>query len=81
MQLLIEYLNDWTLNIKNKHATDVIYIDFAKAFDCVCHSKLQIKLKAHGICGNLIGWIAAFLHHRSQAVMINGVCSDYMFTC
>jgi len=25
----------------------VIYIDFAKAFDSVCHSKLLLKLKAY----------------------------------
>ena len=34
---------------------NIIYIDYSKAFDSVCHSKqLQIKLQAHGICGNLL---------------------------
>jgi len=43
---LIDCFNDWTftLNIENKQSLDVIYIDFAKAFDSVVHRKLIIKL-------------------------------------
>jgi len=37
---LIDCLNDWTLNIENKQSLDSIYIDFAKAFDSVIHTKL-----------------------------------------
>jgi len=37
---LLESLSDWTLNIVNGRRQAVAYIDFAKAFDSVCHSKL-----------------------------------------
>jgi hypothetical protein len=37
---LLDCLNDWTLNLENKLSSDVVYIDFAKAFDSVVHSKL-----------------------------------------
>jgi hypothetical protein len=76
---LLECVNDWTLNIKNKVSTDIIYVDFAKAFDSVCHSKLLIKLQAYGFRGNLLNWIAAFLSNRSQAVQIDGVYSDLVY--
>jgi len=40
---LVETLNDWTINIRNGNYTRIAYIDFAKAFDTVCHSKLLFK--------------------------------------
>jgi hypothetical protein len=48
---LLECVNDWTLNIKNKRSTDIIHVDFAKAFDSVCHSKLLVKLRVSGFRG------------------------------
>jgi len=69
-------MNDWTINVNNKHYTRVAYIDFSHAFDSVCHSKLLYKLKALGINGLLLGTIKSFLHNRSQRVMINGTLSN-----
>ena len=37
---LLDCVNDWTLSIRNRHSVDVIYFDFAKAFDSVSHPKL-----------------------------------------
>ena len=54
---LIDCFNDWTLNIENKQSLDVIYIDFAKAFDSVVHRKLISKLTSYGIRGSLLSWI------------------------
>ena len=45
---LLDCLNDWTLSIRNCHDTDIIYFDFAKAFDSVSHAKLVHKLQAYG---------------------------------
>jgi len=56
---LLESLNDWTLSIiENGKCQTVAYIDFAKAFDSVCHSKFIDKLKMYGIC--LLRWIVSF---------------------
>jgi len=61
---LIESLNDWTMSIEKKHCQSVAYIDFAKAFDSVCHKKLLNKLSGYGICGSLLDWISSFLSDR-----------------
>ena len=55
---------------------DIIFLDFAKAFDKVSHIKLISKLKAHGINGKL--WIKEWLHQRTQRVSIRGVSSDWI---
>ena len=53
----------------------VAYIDFAKAFDTVTHSKLLYKLRKLGIDGALLSTIESFLTNRSQRVGINGTLS------
>ena len=60
MQLLDCY-NDLSPAKNAGNSVDVIYLDFAKAFDSVVHSKLLLKLAAYGICGNLLTWIKCFL--------------------
>ena len=51
---------------------DVIYLDFAKAFDKVDHKLLLKKLYDYGIRGKLHKWISSFLMNRTQKVCING---------
>ena len=72
---LLECLEDWTLNLQARCVTDVIYFDFKKAFDTVCHNKLLSKLKSYGICSNLLSGIEDFLCGRSQSVRIGEVIS------
>ena len=51
-------------------------MDFAKAFDKVCHSLLLHKLDHYGIQGKTNRWIQAFLSGRSQVVATEGFLSD-----
>jgi hypothetical protein len=72
---LLESLNDWTINLRNKSSTRVAFIDFSHAFDSVCHTKLLLKLSSYGIHGNLHKVIESFLSNRSQRVVIDDVQS------
>ena len=56
---------------------DVIYLDFAKAFDKVPHQRLLDKLKRHGIHGKVFNWIEAWLTNRRQRVCIQGKFSTW----
>ena len=55
---------------------DVIYLDFAKAFDKVHHGILLQKLKKVGITGKLHRWIGEFLRERKQYVAVEGALSS-----
>ena len=72
---LLQSLNDWTLNVKNRNFTRVAFVDLAKAFDTVCHSKLLLKLSILGFGGKLLANIRAFLVDRSQQVVVKGIKS------
>jgi hypothetical protein len=75
---LLAFLEEVTAEIDKGEAMDVIYLDFAKAFDTVPHERLKKKLKAHGISGRLLAWIAAWLTDRKQRVVLNGKQSTWM---
>jgi hypothetical protein len=69
-------MNDWTKTLDKQEQTDIVYLDFAKAFDTVSHPKLLAKLEAMGIIGLSLGWIKAFLSDRSQFVCVEGQTSE-----
>ena len=69
---LLKYLDICVTTMANGGVTDTIYLDFAKAFDTVPHSRLLGKLQAYGITGDILKWIEAFLRNRSQIVRVNG---------
>ena len=62
--------------MKNRKQTDIILLDFSKAFDKVYHSKHLWKLHQYGIHGQVLNWIRAFLGSRTQRVVIDGEESD-----
>jgi len=72
---LLTALNDWSSNLDNGVGTDVIYLDFQKAFDEVPHRQLLKKLEAYGIKGSLLMWINNFLINRLQQVGLKGSTS------
>ena len=72
---LLESINDWTISLSNHNSVVVGYIDFARAFDTVVHSKLFQKLQAYGISGNLLFWLKAFLTNRTQSVKVGSSIS------
>ena len=56
--------------------TDVIVMDFSKAFDKVSHQKLVWKLNRYGICDKTNAWINSFLSGRTQRVIVEGDSSS-----
>ena len=56
--------------------TDMIVLDFAKAFDKVSHPRLLHKLRHNGIKGKNNQWITAFLESRTQAVVLENKYSN-----
>ena len=73
---LIEFMDQTRKWIDNGRAFNIVYMDFTKAFDKVCHASLAVKLKANGLEGKLLGWIKNWLYRRRQRVVVDGEWSD-----
>ena len=74
----IQVVHEYAKNMKKNRQVDIIYLDFAKAFDKVPHNKLLFKLESLGIRGNLLAWFRSYLSGRRHRVVINGKPSDYL---
>ena len=72
---LIQTIQDLAKSIETRDQVDVILLDFSKAFDRVPHLRLLHKLKFYGIEDSTYAWIADFLNHRSQQVILDGATS------
>ena len=71
--MLIEEFNR---NQPEGKQTDLILLDFSKAFDKVNHEKLIHKLHEYGVSGKTLSWIKAFLNGRSEIVVLEGDQSE-----
>jgi ribonuclease P/MRP protein subunit RPP40 len=76
-QLLVHY--DAVLKmIETGNNCELVYLDFAKAFNKVDHGILLTKLAGMGIRGSLGRWIGKFLHLRSQSVRVGSSISSWL---
>ena len=73
-QLLIT-IDDLAKSIDKRKQTDIIILDFSKAFDTVPHARLISKLSHYGIRGNTLRWISNFLCELDQQIVIDGHAS------
>jgi len=69
---LLEFLEKATTVVDGGGNFDIIYLDFAKAFDKVPIQRLLKKVRAHGIRGKVLTWIEQWLTGRRQRVVLNG---------
>ena len=73
---MLVFLNSIYQN--NKAQVDVIYLDFAKAFDRVPTTNYLPKIWSIGITKDLWSWFKSHLHNRYQCIRINGSSSDHL---
>jgi len=62
------------LTFLDKVTEDVIFLDFAKAFDKVPHARLMNKVRAHGVKGLVANWIENCLIF--PAIQISDQCAN-----
>ena len=70
---LIQTFHDLSNAHDKRTQTDVIIMDFSKAFDTVPHNRLLAKLSHYGITGKTHTsdtWISSFLKNRKQRVVV-----------
>ena len=78
---LLQCVNQWSLRLDEDSPVDIVYLDFAKAFDRVPHNRLFYKLEYIRIRGRLLEWIVAFLTARTFSVRIGSCVSTERSVC
>lgn len=73
---LAALVQDLAKVLDNRGQTDMILLDFSKAFDSVPHQRLLLKLHNMGVRKNTLNWIGEFLTNRHQQVVLEGASSS-----
>ena len=70
---LLPFSHDISLGLNSGELIDVVYFDFAKAFDSVNHDIILHRLKYQfGIDGHMLKLIKEYLKGRKQRVLVKG---------
>ena len=78
MTNLLLAMEEWDDALECGYAIDIIYTDFAKAFDSVPRKRLLVKLESIGVQGQVLRWIETFLTGRRHRVSLSGELSDWI---
>ncbi|XP_072042992.1 uncharacterized protein [Amphiura filiformis] len=71
---LIVTLEEIARSLDSNTQTDVLILDFSKAFDTVAHQRLIKKIDYYGIRDKTNGWIKTWLTNRTQRVVVEDDC-------
>lgn len=73
---LKEVMSFVTSSLENKEICQLLLYDLTKAFDCMNHQLLLLKLEHYGMRNNTLKLIKSYLSDRYQIVAYNDTCSS-----
>ena len=74
---MVAFVDSLHLSLNSGHHVDIVYFDFAKAFDSVNHDTLLLKIKnTFKINGKLLQFLKCYLSGRKQRVVIGNSFSN-----
>ena len=75
---LIRIIKDWKNLLDNNQYVAAILMDLSKAFDCLPHNLLLLKLENYGVSENSLKLLQSYFTGRKQCVKIGSVCSSFL---
>ena len=72
-------IEDWKQALDYEKYVAAILMDLSKAFDCLPHGLLLLKLKYYGLSENALKLMESYLSNRKQCVKLAGFKSDYQY--
>ena len=73
---LINSIEHLARSINYRNQTDLLILDFSKAFDTVSHKRLLLTLEYYGIRGHRLNWMQSWLLNRTKQVVLEGEHSE-----
>ena len=70
-------VEEWRVKFDNDNIVGAILMDLSRAFDCIPHDLLIVKLHAYGLGENALILIHSYLKRRKQSVRINSIYSFF----
>jgi hypothetical protein len=76
---LLKIIEDWKKALDDNKFVAAILMDLSKAFDCLPHNLLLLKLKTYGLSDSALDLLFSYLHQRKQCIKVENVCSNFKY--
>ena len=76
--VLFRLTENWKAALDSNLFTGAVLMDLSKAFDCIQHDLLIVKLHSYGFSFETLTFINSYLRNCKQCVKINNICSDFL---
>ena len=70
-------IDKWKKEVDNHKLFGAVVTDLSKAFDCICHDLLIVKLNACGLSLTALKLIPNYLQNRKQRTKMGSIYSDW----
>ena len=70
-------IEDWKKALDDNKFIAAILMDISKAFDCLPHNLLMLKLEAYGLSENSLNLLKSYLENRRQRIKIGNNYSEW----
>ena len=74
---LLRIIEDWKQALDDNKYVAAILMDLSKAFDCLPHDLLLLKLKYYGLSENALKLMKSYLTNRKQCVKLGSIKSNF----
>jgi hypothetical protein len=74
---LLQIIEDWKKTLDENKYIAAILMDLSKAFDCLLHDLILLKLEAYGLSEKYINLSNSYLSGRKQCVKVKNSCSSF----
>ena len=74
---LLKVIEDWKKALDENKYVAAILMDLSKAFDCLPHDLLLLKLKSYGLSNSALSLMESYLKNRKQCVKIGPFSSNW----
>jgi hypothetical protein len=74
---LLKIIEDWKKALDENKYIAAILMDLSKAFDCLPHDLILLKLEAYGLSEKSINLLNSYLSGRKQCVKVTNICSSF----
>jgi hypothetical protein len=78
---LLKIIEDWKKALGDNKFIAAILMDLSKAFDCLPHNLLLLKLEAFGLSKNSLILLQSYLENRKQRIKIGSYYTDWDQMC
>jgi retron-type reverse transcriptase len=75
---LLKIIEDWKKSLDENKFVAAILMDLSKAFDCLPHDLILLKLKAYGMSEHSTDLLKSYLSHRKQCVRMGNLNSQFL---